>query len=444
MRPKRRGIITGRTAAAFIVFVILVFVLAAPTKAQAASFHDVTEAGWFAEAVETLADANIIAGRADGTFGPYDPVTRAEFAVLIVRCLNLPAASEHPFLDFPRGVWFEPAVAALYQAKLASGRSSREFAPYSSITRQQAVTLAVRSLAYRLQQQPIDGVDLGLSDTDIAAWLVGYSDRGLIAGPHRAAAANAYRLQLLAGQSDGGFRPLAPMTRGEAAALLYAALFKELVPLEELPIPAPVDPTPPPPVQPHLPPLFQPASTGSRGDHVFWLEQRLAALTYRPGPIDGVFDERTRHAVIAFQKWEGLKRDGVVGPETWSRLAGAGIPTARRSGSGIWIEVNLAKQVFLYVQNGKVTRTLPTSTGASFRYRSAPYTVQRKAIADGPRYRALYINPGNVLAIHGYPYVPTYPASQGCIRLPKWDMDDLRANDATQPMIPNGTKVYIY
>ena len=53
------------------------------------------------------------------------------------------------------------------------------------------------------------------------------------------------------------------------------------------------------------------------------------------------------------------------------------------------------------------------------------YTVQRKPYADGPRYRALYINPGYVLAIHGYPSVPTYPASDGCIRLPMWEMDAL-------------------
>ena len=69
--------------------------------------------------------------------------------------------------------------------------------------------------------------------------------------------------------------------------------------------------------------------------------------------------------------------------------------------------------------------------------------MQRKPYADGPRYRALYINPGYVLAIHGYPSVPTYPASDGCIRLPMWEMDALRANDRTDPMIPDGTKVYI-
>ena len=94
--------------------------------------------------------------------------------------------------------------------------------------------------------------------------------------------------------------------------------------------------------------------------------------------------------------------------------------------------------------NGAVARTLPTSTGASFTYHSAPYVVQRRDIPDGPRYRALYLSSGNVLAIHGYSSVPTHPASHGCIRLTKWDMDDLRASDDTNPMIPDGTLVYIY
>ena len=40
---------------------------------------------------------------------------------------------------------------------------------------------------------------------------------------------------MLAGQSEAGFRALTPMTRGETAALLYAALFQTPVPLTELP-----------------------------------------------------------------------------------------------------------------------------------------------------------------------------------------------------------------
>ena len=53
------------------------------------------------------------------------------------------------------------------------------------------------------------------------------------------------------------------------------------------------------------------------------LEQRLADLSYRPGPVDGYFDARTRQAVIAFQKWEWLSRDGVVTNSVWLKLASA-------------------------------------------------------------------------------------------------------------------------
>ena len=43
-----------------------------------------------------------------------------------------------------------------------------------------------------------------------------------------------------------------------------------------------------------------------------------------------------------------------------------------------------------------------------------------------------------ILAIHGYPNVPTYPASHGCVRTETWDQD------ALFPLISVGTYVYIY
>jgi len=57
---------------------------------------------------------------------------------------------------------------------------------------------------------------------------------------------------------------------------------------------------------------FSTLSLGSSGPEVAYLEEKLTALTYRPSRVDRVFDARTRHAVVAFQKWEGLSRDGVV------------------------------------------------------------------------------------------------------------------------------------
>jgi hypothetical protein len=396
------------------------------------SFPDVGEGEWFAEAVRVLSDKGIVQGTDDGNFRPYESITRAQYAALISRSLGLSPGVSHPFTDFPPGAWFEPAVAALYEAGLTDGVSPTEFRPYGRVSRQQAASFVMRALSYSLNASPVEAPELTLTPSEVESWLGAFPDRLLIASAHQPAVANAYRLQVVSGQSDGRFYPLADLTRAQGVGMLYAALFKSPSPLLEPPSPVPTDP------------VYPTASVGSQGPHILLLEQRLADLTYRPGPVDGTFDYRTHQAVIAFQKWEGLSRDGVVGPGTWARLMTASVPTAARNESGVWIEVILAKQVFLYVENGTVTRTLPTSTGRSYTYRSSPYTVERKSIPDGPRYRALYLNPGYLLAIHGYPSVPIYPASDGCIRLPKWDMDDLRERDGSNPMIPDGTKVYVY
>jgi putative cell wall-binding protein/peptidoglycan hydrolase-like protein with peptidoglycan-binding domain len=185
---------------------------------------------------------------------------------------------------------------------------------------------------------------------------------------------------------------------------------------------------------------FSTLSQGSSGAEVLWVEQRLTDLSYRPGPIDGVYDKRTYQAVLAFQKWEGLSRDGVVGVNVWSRILGAGRPTPSRSGSGTWLEVNKAKQVLLYVENGMVLRTLPVSTGnpnVGIVTPSRTFTIYAKSPKwDGPRYKPLYLR--GILAIHGYPSVPAWPASHGCIRVPLWDMDEF------YPLVPVGTKVHVY
>jgi len=174
-----------------------------------------------------------------------------------------------------------------------------------------------------------------------------------------------------------------------------------------------------------------------------WVEQRLSDLSYRPGAIDGVFDSRTRAAVIAFQKWEGMTRDGVVSSAVLNRLQTASRPKPSRSGAtNPWIEVNKTKQVLLYCKNGAVVWTLPVSTGSAsvgIVTPSGTFSVVRKTLETNPRYLPLYILPSpSVLAIHGYPNVPTYPASHGCIRTCLWD------EDALYPLIPVGTKVYVY
>ena len=60
--------------------------------------------------------------------------------------------------------------------------------------------------------------------------------------------------------------------------------------------------------------------TGSRGNEVRQVQQKLKRWGYYTGSIDGVFGSGTKKAVIAFQKKNGLKADGVVGAATYRAL----------------------------------------------------------------------------------------------------------------------------
>ena len=59
---------------------------------------------------------------------------------------------------------------------------------------------------------------------------------------------------------------------------------------------------------------------GSRNDDVRIVQRRLRQWGYYDGPISGVYGERTWRAVRSFQSRNGLRVDGVVGPETWGAL----------------------------------------------------------------------------------------------------------------------------
>jgi hypothetical protein len=75
------------------------------------------------------------------------------------------------------------------------------------------------------------------------------------------------------------------------------------------------------------------------GPDVLKIQEKLAALGYAPGPLDGLYGVATASAVIAFQRDHGLDPDGIVGKATRAALRKAkpvpgGIGEPRVSGSG--------------------------------------------------------------------------------------------------------------
>ncbi|MET7967134.1 L,D-transpeptidase family protein [Micromonospora sp. NPDC005305] len=181
---------------------------------------------------------------------------------------------------------------------------------------------------------------------------------------------------------------------------------------------------------------------GSRGAAVTTLQKRLTALHYDVGGVDGIFGPSTHHAVVAFQKLNGLVRDGIVGPRTWAALDRPVVPKPKYTHPGYSLEANLTRQVVYLARNGVVVRILDASSGkASTPTPTGNWTVQRRINgwrqSDlGLLWRPNYFYRG--YAVHGATSVPTHPASHGCVRVPVPAMDRLWAT------IGVGTPVHVY
>ncbi len=168
---------------------------------------------------------------------------------------------------------------------------------------------------------------------------------------------------------------------------------------------------------------------------VMALQQRLAELGYDIGTPDGQWGARTTYSLMAFQKVEGLTRDGADGPETEAALAKATEPGPMvPNGAPTRIEIDVARQVMFFWQGGSLARILPVSTGSGEHYcvdgecdtaltPGGTFRIGRKAVGLevsplGELWWPMYFNGG--IAIHGSPSIPSYPASHGCIRIPMY------------------------
>lgn len=159
------------------------------------------------------------------------------------------------------------------------------------------------------------------------------------------------------------------------------------------------------------------------------LQQRLADLGYlAESHVDGRAGMETTLAVIAFQKWTGLARDGVVGPATTSALAIATRPLPINLGSGRRIEVLLDRQLTLLIEGKRVVRTVGVSTGKGVNATPpGSFAVFRKEVKSWSYPFQVWLPWASYffggIAFHEYPDVPTQAASHGCVRVPVYDAE---------------------
>ena len=159
-------------------------------------------------------------------------------------------------------------------------------------------------------------------------------------------------------------------------------------------------------------------------------QQQLVDLGFMaPSGLTGTLDAQTVAAVLGFQKWANLSRDGTLGEATVAALQRATRPEPRLRAPGRRIEVQLRRQLALLIEGNRVVRAVHISSGAGGATPRGSFRVYRKE-----RYSwsvpfkvwlpwASYFTGG--IAFHEYGSVPTYAASHGCVRVTRYDAPTL-------------------
>lgn len=192
-------------------------------------------------------------------------------------------------------------------------------------------------------------------------------------------------------------------------------------------------------------------NTGDRGAWVVELRAALTGLGFRPGSGDE-YDTTLRGAVIAFEKYHGIERDGVFDAEQWSLLDQA-VAIPYRLDTPTRVEVDLGRQILFLIIEHEVAGVIPVSSANGDTYTSWNGNTVTARTPEGEfafyrsesgwyrsylgsLYEPYFFRGG--YAIHGSNSVPAYPASHGCIRTQIVDQDWLK------PQLEQGMPVFVY
>jgi hypothetical protein len=196
----------------------LVVLVASLALASSPSFPDVSSSNPYYSAITDLAYRGIIGGYANGTFGPNDPVSRQQFAKMIVKTLGLTVTGTEtcPFTDVQAQSGSDPFYPSKYVAVCASqgitsGKTATSFDPTGDVTRQQLITMVARAAAL---SEPPDGYAPDFFPGQFATT------------DHFLNARKAAHAGLLSGLQGVGptYNFAASASRGECAQLLYNLL----------------------------------------------------------------------------------------------------------------------------------------------------------------------------------------------------------------------------
>lgn len=166
---------------------------------------------WAERSVSLLASAGVVSGYSDGTFDPERYVTRAEFCAFLMRSMQMDdGIYGGRFSDVAPQSWYAGIIQTMDNCALIHGTDSSSFSPNAPITREQIITILMRTY--------------GLLTDDTATHEVpAFADAESIAPYARPSVGSACFLGIL--QGDGqNLLPASPATRAEAVTLLFRLL----------------------------------------------------------------------------------------------------------------------------------------------------------------------------------------------------------------------------
>ncbi len=185
-------------------------------------FTDVPENHWAHDYIMSLTNNGIIMGYEDGSFKPDNTVTRAEWSKMLVTAFNIsahefwPTAVDLQACDIYLGDWYTEYVFAAEPYLNAEEIETPNqpiilYHPLDNATREDvAESLAKVKLA--------QGYSFPISQT------LPFTDGDTITDEGKPYVAAAVEFGLISGFEDNTFRGQDPVTRAEAAALLWRAM----------------------------------------------------------------------------------------------------------------------------------------------------------------------------------------------------------------------------
>jgi len=128
---------------------VLLAALVVPSAAASNRYTDIPSGSLLAGEIESAAQYGLMNGMGDGTFGYYHSITRAQFATVLVRMFGWTQQTPRTasYTDVPMGqYWYTYVETAVANGVADAGG---KFRPYDPITRGEMAVMLVRALGYQ-------------------------------------------------------------------------------------------------------------------------------------------------------------------------------------------------------------------------------------------------------------------------------------------------------